>query len=519
MMSNLGELVSLLSTGISHGAVYHGDHPRVRAVAEDFVHLLAESLEEAHEDGLFLGLVDGRLVHDGRPLVGPTLIAKRLIDAGTRLHSGGFLFRKSVSADELTRFFALCVLRVRGPVSLEESRQLFVTQGIRDIAPSPLYGEPGWLGDHWDRPVGGRATLQVHDAPPPAADAGPAMGLSGASGTHHGAITNYQRMFEMVEDVNAAGHDDRDVDAGSCRGVAESLFGSLSERPADLMHLSRYPDYDSYTVGHSVRVAILAVLVAQQLRYPSEMLVEIGTAALLHDAGKGKIPHEILYKRGSLDLEERRVMSTHSVLGAEILIRSRDTGPLSIAAAFGHHIRHDRRGYPAVGKWARTSKVTGLIQVCDMFEALTAVRPYKPCLTPQRAYEIMLEDPGAFDPAAFSALIRTLGLYPPGSRVLLDSGEEAFVLRPGPDPTRPLVQLTHDAHRKALSGSDRRLLDLAHEPASAARITQLLIDDVREVVADPHEYSERSLTVVTQPADAHGHGNGHSNPATDACAH
>ena len=81
------------------------------------------------------------------------------------------------------------------------------------------------------------------------------------------------------------------------------------------------------------------------------------------------------------------------------------------------------------------------------------------------------------------------------------SGEEAFVIRPGSSPTRPLVQVTHDAARQALTGSDRRLLDLASEPDSAPHITQLLLDDVREVTADPREYSERSLTVVTQPVD------------------
>jgi HD-GYP domain-containing protein (c-di-GMP phosphodiesterase class II) len=497
MRSDLGELVNLLSTGISHAAVYREDHPRVREAADEFVRRLDENLAAAGEDGLFLGLVDGRLVSDGRPLVGPTLIAKRLIDAGTRLHSGGFLFAKGVGAEEVTRFFGLCMRRVRGASNLEECRRLFASHEIHSIAPSPLYGEQGWLGDHWDRPEGGRVTIQAVPA------------------TLRGAIPAYQGMFEAVEGVHAAAHEDRDVDAMACRGIAEGLVGSLAERPSDLMQLSRYPDYDSHTVGHSVRVAILAVLVGQQQGHPAEMLVEIGTAALLHDAGKGKIPREILYKRGPLDLEERRVMSTHSVLGAEILLRSRDTGPLSIAAAYGHHIRHDRRGYPQVGRWARTSRITSLIQVCDMFEALTAVRPYKPCLTPHRAFEIILDDPGAFDAASFAALFRTVGLYPPGSRVLLDSGEEAFVLRTGADPTRPLVQVTHDPAGAALAESDRRMVDLGAAPAAGVHVAQLLLDDMREVEADPRAYAERSLTVVTQPTEAVGH----AHPSTDPCPH
>lgn len=495
MRSDLGELVNLLSTGISHAAVYREDHPRVREAADEFVRRLDENLAAAGEDGLFLGLVEGRLVSDGRPLVGPTLIAKRLIDAGVRLHSGGFLFHRGVPAEQVTRFFGLCMKRVRGASSLEECRRLFASSGIHDIAPSPLYGEPGWLGDHWDRPEGGRAVIQAVPT------------------TLRNAIPAYQGLFEAVEGVHAAAHEDRDVDAVACRGLAEGLVGSIAERPSELMQLSWYPDYDSYTVGHSVRVAILAVLVARHLEYPAEMLVEIGTAALLHDAGKGKIPREILYKRGSLDLEERRVMSTHSVLGAEILLRSRDAGPLSIAAAYGHHMRHDRRGYPAVGRWARTSKVTSLIQVCDMFEALTAVRPYKPCLTPHRAYEIMLDDPGAFDPTAFTALFRTMGLYPPGSRVMLDSGEEAFVLKTGADPVSPLVQVTHDPSRAPLAESDRRTVDLGALAGVGPRITQLLIDDMQPVEADPADYAQRSMTVVTQPKEDHGH----AHPTAHAC--
>lgn len=494
MKADLGELVNLLSTGINHAAFYREDHPRVKEAADEFVRRLEESLAESQEDGLFLGMVDGRLVSDGRPLLGPTLIAKRLIDAASRLHSGGFLFHRGVESAELTRFFGLCTKRVRGAASLEECRRLIAGHEIKNIAPSPLYGEPGWLGDNWGRLQGGRATIQV------------------TQGTLQEAIPAYQGMLEAVECVHGAAHDDREVDAVACRGIAEGLMGSLAERPSDLMHLSRYPDYDSYTLGHSVRVAILAVLVAQDLKYPRELLVEIGTAALLHDAGKGKIPRDILYKRGPLDADEKRVMSTHSVLGAEVLLRSPDASPLSIAAAYGHHLRHDRRGYPAVGRWARTSKITSLIQMCDMFEALTAVRPYKPCLTPQRAYEIILEDPGAFEPAAFAALFRAVGLFPPGTRVLLDSGEEAFVLKAGADARRPLVQVTHGPDGNPLGETDRRLVDLGAEPGLA--VGRMLLDDVRDVAADPRAYAERPLTVVTQGGEEHAH-----PPSKDACPH
>jgi hypothetical protein len=150
-----------------------------------------------------------------------------------------------------------------------------------------------------------------------------------------------------------------------------------------------------------------------------------------------------------------------------------------------------------------------------MFEALTAVRPYKPCLTPHRAFEIMLDDPGAFDAAAFAALVRTVGLYPPGSRVLLDSGEEAFVLRTGAHATRPVVQVTHDPAGGALAESDRRTVDLGAASEAGVHVAQILLDDMREVEADPRAYAERPLTVVTQPPEAVGH----AHPSADPCPH
>jgi len=95
--------------------------------------------------------------------------------------------------------------------------------------------------------------------------------------------------------------------------------------------------------------------------------------------------------------------------------------------------------------WHAVGKATALLHVCDVFEALTAVRPYKPALTPRRAFEIMLADRGSFHPGALQALVRCTGLYPPGSRVLLSSGERALVLVAGSDIERPAVRVTTPA--------------------------------------------------------------------------
>jgi hypothetical protein len=228
-----------------------------------------------------------------------------------------------------------------------------------------------------------------------------------------------------------------------------------------------------------VRVALLTLLVGRHLGFDQRVLVEIGTAGLLHDVGKSKIPHEVLFKRGRLDDAERKIIETHPAIGAKILLATQDAPPLGIAAAFGHHLRHDRGGYPRLADWGTTGRVTSLVHVCDVFEALTAVRPYKPPLTPQRAYEIMLADHGAFDPSAFAAFVAAVGLYPPGSRVRLTSGEEGFVLRVGRDPTRPVIELTRGKGGRPLAKSDRLAIDLAEQADGPKReVDDVILDDV-----------------------------------------
>ena len=77
-------------------------------------------------------------------------------------------------------------------------------------------------------------------------------------------------------------------------------------------------------------------------------------------------------------------MSAHPTLGATILLENQGVGPLGVAAAWGHHLRFDGGGYPPTPSWRIKSKVTSLVQACDVFEALTAVRPYKAPMAPRR---------------------------------------------------------------------------------------------------------------------------------------
>ena len=104
-----------------------------------------------------------------------------------------------------------------------------------------------------------------------------------------------------------------------------------------------------------------------------------------------------------------------------------------------------------------------IVKICDVFEALTAVRPYKPRMSPVRAYRIMMGMKDHFDPRMLRAFVQLSGLYPVGSRVRLSSGDTARVQKQTSDPARPVVDIEVIQDEELVPPSDRKTLDLQVE--------------------------------------------------------
>ncbi len=456
MNARVDELVTLLSRGIAQRSIYFAEHPNVRACSRDLAQRLAREIA-GDEAGFFLGAVEGRLIHEGRMLLGASILGHKVATFLARLGSGGLLFRRGVEAQELATLFDLAALQTEALAGgLATARELLAARGVRHIELSPRFEDEDWFG----RRGALVATTSGED--------GEGLGGLGAM------IPIYQSLFEAVETAHSRAVGDHALDIPGARGASERFLNACEGSFTDMMQLVRYPDADSYTVGHSVRVALLCALVGQHVGLPRPRLNEMATAGLLHDVGKAKVPGEILYKAGRLDPDELRIMRIHPEAGAKILLESGEASPTAICAAWGHHLRHDLRGYPEVPGWAVQGESTALLQVCDVFEALTAVRPYKPATTPLRAYEIMLADPGAFHPGALRALVGALGLYPPGSRVELADGSRAVVVSAGEAADRPRVRVVRDAGGTPIAREDQTLLDLGDPAAAAISVDRLL---------------------------------------------
>lgn len=439
MEQNHSDLIILLANGISQRRMYFDTHPRVVATAGDVTAGLNAAIGAAPEGSFSFGVFNGKFVQDGHYLVGPSIAGRALIDFAVFLGCGGFTFRPPLTADQITAFFRLGAVRGEKPANLAEAQALLTANGIGRIQLAAPYEEDGKPGD-----AEGAGTQLAQEFAP--------------------LLMAYQSMYGAVRANLEIAHDGGSVDLMHARDVAGDVVALAERGVLDVMQFMRYPDFDTYTIGHSVRVAALATMLGRALDWPAWILADVAVAGLLHDVGKSRIPDAVLFKPGRLDADERRLVEAHPSLGVGILLDSGERNPVVISATWGHHLRHDGGGYPWAPAGYRPGAVAAALRVCDVFEALTAARPYKDALAPRQAYDVMLADAAAFHPRILAAFVNLLGLYPPGCVLRLGDGSTAVVVAKGRTLDRPLVRVTADAHGASIARDQQPAIDLQHMP-------------------------------------------------------
>jgi putative nucleotidyltransferase with HDIG domain len=168
-----------------------------------------------------------------------------------------------------------------------------------------------------------------------------------------------------------------------------------------------------YTSGHSERVTLFSDLIAERLEISPEQRRWLRRAALLHDIGKLGVSNTILDKPAKLDDDEWVAMKRHTTLGESILSRIAAFKDLAAIAA-GHHEKLDGTGYPRGLKDKEISLEIRIVTTADIFDALTANRPYRAAMPVDKALSIMTAMVGtAIDQRCFDALKQALQCIDP----------------------------------------------------------------------------------------------------------
>jgi len=183
----------------------------------------------------------------------------------------------------------------------------------------------------------------------------------------------------------------------------EDYLDDIAEAFADVVDAK-----SSYTAEHSRRVTLFVDMIAEELGLSRPHRRWLRRAALLHDIGKLGVSNEILDKPGKLDPAQWEEIRAHPKLGQAILERVDAFADLALVAGT-HHERVDGRGYPYGLGAADLALETMILTTADVFDALTADRPYRAAMPVAQALETMDRETGtAFHPDCMAALRRAL---------------------------------------------------------------------------------------------------------------
>jgi putative two-component system response regulator len=148
---------------------------------------------------------------------------------------------------------------------------------------------------------------------------------------------------------------------------------------------------DPYTEGHCRRLSDYSAELGERLGLPEHQIVALRRAGIVHDIGKVAVPDNLLLKKGSLTQEEWKIMREHPVVGERIcapLKSFRLVRPI----IRHHHERVNGSGYPDGLKGEQIPLTARVLQIVDVYDALTTQRPYKRAFSASEALEIMAKE-------------------------------------------------------------------------------------------------------------------------------
>jgi diguanylate cyclase (GGDEF)-like protein len=203
------------------------------------------------------------------------------------------------------------------------------------------------------------------------------------------------------------------------------VYGKRNGLSAVYALVSVVESRDPYVYGHSRRVNVYAVALAEAIGLSPDEVSRVSTAALLHDIGKIGIPDKVLNKKGKLDEENWETIMYHPRLGANIVGNIPNLAPC-VSSILHHHERWDGGGYPEGLKGEEIPIESRILAIADSFEAMSSARPYRPALPRQEVIEKIREGAGSqFDPKLVEVFIGLIeaGLHE-GMKIGQDSSSE-----------------------------------------------------------------------------------------------
>ena len=255
---------------------------------------------------------------------------------------------------------------------------------------------------------------------------------------------SYNKVKEYWKNLYKKQEFDKEEFIDISQNIAESIIDNFDE--IIYIPLKKLQNFDEYTYAHSLNVSIVATLIGKALEFEDFKIKKLALSGLLHDVGKSRVDINLINAPRGLSREEFEHMKNHVKYGEMICSAHGINDSDILSGVLYHHERFDGRGYLSGLKEHNIPLFGRIIAIADVYDALTSKRSYKNCWNNYKAVSHIIQNSTKmFDPECVSAFVKVFGIYPPGTKILLNDYRVATVIASKRDnELQPLLQIGNE---------------------------------------------------------------------------
>jgi HD-GYP domain-containing protein (c-di-GMP phosphodiesterase class II) len=266
----------------------------------------------------------------------------------------------------------------------------------------------------------------------------------------HSATAIYAQAQEAVERIFEDLERGIPPSPGATKAIVSNVLGQvLNDRAAMATQLAiqKIKQFDRSLTTHALDTCILSLVVAVESGLDHTAQEQIGMGALLHDAGYVRLPRNLVRKREECSGQDKTLLEQHCKLGVALLSEQPGMHEDVLRIVREHHERANGSGFPAKLGNDQIFHLAQIVGIVDFYDGMVSRRGTRQAMIPHDAVRqlFLAGEQGLFEKSLVELLIRSIGVYPVGSLVRLNTGEQAVVIGVNPQQRlKPLVKVTTD---------------------------------------------------------------------------